>query len=213
MKSKYERYGIKIPAIVQQAIQLAEKLGFPLMPEGRPIGHTGPASACIPAVGQLLRMLVAGYPGGKIAEFGTGSGVGTAWMACGLSGNAQLYSADIDANLVAHVSELFANYPNVTIRQGDFTEVLANEMPFDLIFMDCGVRGLLEPDKWDSVTGMVKVGGKIVFDDLVPLELWPPEWDDLIDLKREFAFNNPRVAGTAVCTTPTQAAIIATRLK
>jgi hypothetical protein len=60
---------------------------------------------------------------------------------------------------------------------------------------------------------MVSIGGKIVFDDLLPIELWPPEWEDLVDGKREFAFHNPRVLGTEVRTTPTQSAIIATRIR
>ena len=212
MKNKFERYGVRIPQIVERTIKLAEKLEFPLLPEGRQIGYTGPASACIPEMGRLLSTLVAGHPNGKIAEFGTGSGVGTAWMTCGLSENAMLYSADIDANLVAHVAKLFTDYPHVVIRHGDFIDVLLSEMPCDLIFVDSGVRHLLVPEKWDWFTEMVKIGGQIVFDDLVPLELWPPEWDDLIDLKREFAFNNPRVVGTAVQTTSTQVAIIVTRL-
>jgi hypothetical protein len=79
--------------------------------------------------------------------------------------------------------------------------------------MDAAPRQHLDPENWDHVTEMVKVGGQIVFDDLAPLELWPPHWDDLVDLKREFAFHNPRVVGTEVRTTATQVALIVTRIK
>jgi len=85
-------------------------------------------------------------------------------------------------------------------------------MPFDLLFLDTGIRKVLIPENWDKFTEMVKVGGKIVFDDLLPIELWLPDWDDLVDEKREFAFRNSRVIGTEVRTTAAQVAIIAPRV-
>lgn len=210
--TKFERYKIEIPEIVRQANSLAEELDFPIMPDGRPTGYQGPPSACIPEVGKLLSVLAAGYPNGKIAEFGTGAGIGTAWLLHGLPTSSTLISAEINEKLVSRTKELFANYPNVEIRQGDCFEVMKAEMPFDLLFLDAGIRKTLFPENWDTFTEMVKVGGKIVFDDLTPIELWPAEWDDLVDVKREFAFRNPRVIGTEIRTTATQAAIIATRV-
>lgn len=62
---KHDRYGLKLPPLVQRAVALAEQLGFPLLPEGRSAGYEGPPSACIPAVGQLLRALAATRPGGR----------------------------------------------------------------------------------------------------------------------------------------------------
>jgi hypothetical protein len=50
-------------------------------------------------------------------------------------------------------------------------------------------------------------------DDLAPVALWPADWENTIDYKREFAFENPRVVGTEVLTTPTTAALIATRIR
>lgn len=212
MKNKFERYGVQIPEIVQQAIALADELEFPLMPEGRPIDYKGSATACIPEMGRLLSVLAAGYPDGCIAEYGTGAGVGTAWLVNGLLPKAKLFSAELNKQLASKASEIFVDYPNVEIIQGDCFEVLANKIPFDLLFVDVGVQKDLTPENWDLVVEMVKVGGKIVFDDLAPLELWLPEWDELVDLKREFAFHNLRAIGTEVRTTATQVAIIATRI-
>jgi len=209
---KFERYKIQIPELVQQAHTLAEKLGFPLMPDGRPIGYQGPPSACIPEVGRLLSVLAAGCPNGKIGEFGTGAGVGTAWLIHGLPQSSRLYTADINGQLVTQTQKLFEGYANVEIRLGDCFEVLKDVLPFDLLFLDIGTRQILVPDNWDWFTEMVKVGGKIIFDDLMPIELWPPDWDDVVDAKREFAFRNPRILGTEVRTTATQAAVIATRV-
>ena len=213
MKDKFERYGVQIPKIVQQAIALAHELKFPLMPQGRPINYQGSATACIPEMGRLLSVLAAGYPDGCIAEYGTGAGVGTAWLVNGLLPEAKLFSAELNEELASRASEIFADYPNVEILQGDCFKILANKVPFDLLFMDVGVQKYLTSENWNLVTEMVKVGGKIVFDDLAPLELWPPEWDELVDLKREFAFYNPRVIGAEVRTTATQVAVIATRIE
>jgi predicted O-methyltransferase YrrM len=213
MPSKYERYGIQIPESVQRAIKLAEALNFPIMPEGRSIGFKGPASACIPEVGRLLSVLAAARPNGRIAELGTGAGIGTAWLASAMPPTTTLVSVEIDSRLAEAVGRLFANYANVEIRIGDWMEVLADEPPFDLVFMDAAAHQYLAPAHWDRVAEMLKLGGQIIFDDLAPLELWPPTWDDLVDLKREFAFHNPRMIGTEVRTTATQVAIIVTRVK
>jgi predicted O-methyltransferase YrrM len=211
-KNKYKRYGIQIPEIVQQAIELARERNFPVMPEGRPVGFSGPASACIPEVWRLLRSLAASCRGGRIGEHGTGCGVGTSWMASGMSPATRLVSAELNRELVQAVAELLRDYPNVEIRAGDCMTILADVEPFDLLFRDATPRQYLAPENWDTITEMVRVGGQIVFDDLAPVDMWPPQWDDLVDLKREFAFHNPRVIGSEVRTTATQAALIVTRI-
>src|SRR5687768_7071922 len=104
------------------------------MPEGRPVGHQGPPSACIPQVGRLLQVLASGKLSGRIGEQGTGAGVGTAWLASGLYGGAQLISVEIDPVRVQEVAKLFADYPNVEILQGDWREVMSPDEPYDLLF-------------------------------------------------------------------------------
>jgi hypothetical protein len=52
-----------------------------------------------------------------------------------------------------------------------------------------------------------------VMDAVTPLKLWPPEWDDLVDYKREFALANPRAAGVEVRTTAGTSALVVTRIK
>ncbi len=204
---------IEIPALVRKAMDLAVELGFPLVPEGCPGDYQGPPTACIPQVGRLLRALAAGKPGGLIGEQGAGAGVGTAWLASGLSGGARLVTAEIDPVLAAGVARLFADRPDVDVRSGDWHEALRGESPFDLLFMDAMPASDLEPENWDRTTGLVKVGGQIVMDDLTPVDLWPPHWQDFVDRKRELAFANPRIAGTEIRTSPVTSALLLTRLR
>jgi predicted O-methyltransferase YrrM len=202
----------KYPPLVQQANALAEKIGFPLMPEGRPVGYQGPASACIPEVGRLLMVLVASKPGGRFAEQGTGAGVGAAWMASGMSKDSCLVSVELDADRAAAARTLFREYPNVEIRTGDWHQVLEHEPPFDLVFVDAGVRPELEGNTWARLTETAKIGGLIVMDDVVPVEMLALEGEGYVDYKREFAYKNPRVLATEVRTTPTTVALILTRI-
>jgi predicted O-methyltransferase YrrM len=203
---------IELPEIVQKANELAIKLNFPLMPKGRPAGHKGPPSACTPQVGRLLQVLASGKPGGRIGEQGTGAGVGTAWLASGLGKQAKLISVEIEVKHANAVAKLFADYPNVEIKNGDWHDVMSPEEPYDLLFVDAMPRADLIPSKWDTITDLLKIGGQIVMDDLVPVELWPSDWDEIVDAKREYAFANPRVIGTEVLTTPSTSALIITRI-
>ena len=204
---------IDLPEIVRKANALAYQLNFPLMPEGRPAGYQGPPSACIPQVGRLLQVLASGKPGGRIGEQGTGACVGTAWLTSGLCENAQLISVEIDPVRVKEAVKLFVDYPNVEIRMGDWHEVMGPNEPYDLLFMDATPRRDLMPGKWDSIVDLIKIGGQIVMDDLTPVELWPPDWEEITDAKREFAFANPRVVGTEVRTTSKTSALIVTRIR
>ena len=203
---------IDFPEIVRQAIDLANQLKFPLMPEGRTIGSKGPPSACIPSFGRLLRVLSAGKPGGLIGEAGSGAGVGTAWLASGLVSGARLISVELNPFLANAVSELFRDYPDVDVRHGDWREVMLADAPFDLLFLDAGIKTDLVQLNWDFIVDLVKIGGQILFDDLTPVDLWPPSWEHITDQKREFAFANNRVLGTEVRTTTTTAALILTRI-
>ncbi|MEO7841117.1 MAG: class I SAM-dependent methyltransferase [Anaerolineales bacterium] len=204
---------IELPEIVRKANALASELNFPLMPEGRLAGHKGPPSACIPQVGRLLQLLTSGKPGGRIGEQGTGACVGTAWLASGLRNDAHLISVEINPTFSTAVAQLFTDYPNVEIRTGDWHAAMSPNEPYDLLFMDATPRGDLVPAKWDSMVELIKIGGHIVMDDLTPIELWPADWDGIIDGKREFSFANPRVYGTEVRTTPATSALIVTRIR
>ena len=162
---------------------------------------------------RLLAVLASVHRGGKIGEHGTGSGVSTAWIASAITSETQLFTVEQDERLCQAVAALFADHPNIHVIQGDCLAALRDIEPFDFLFMDAGGYKILDPSNWERVREMVRIGGQIFFDDLAPIELWTNEMDDLIDRKREFAIHNDSFIGTEVRTTPTQVAVIATRVK
>jgi predicted O-methyltransferase YrrM len=174
------------PPLVQRAYAAARQVGFPVSREES--GGTG--SACLPDTGRFLAMLAAGCL--RIGELGTGTGVGTAWMASAMPATCTLVTAEIDERRAAAAREVFADDPRVTVVTGDSYPAISLGGPYDLLFSDGG-NG--EADLVDLLT----LGGRVVKDDVTPLELLPddsPFRRD--DPKRAFFFGNPRLVSTEV---------------
>ncbi|MFN8169126.1 MAG: hypothetical protein U0S36_10120 [Candidatus Nanopelagicales bacterium] len=112
-----------VPPLVLRAEQSAAALGFGL--------------GCRREVGALLRALVASRPSGVVAESGTGTGIGTAWMQAGLSPDARLLTVERDDALAAAAQDLVADDPRVQVLHGDWT-LLVEHAPFDVFFCDGG---------------------------------------------------------------------------
>lgn len=206
-------YSIEIPSLVERAHRHAADIGFPLMPQGRAIGQPSPTTATTPMDGALLRCLAAARPSGVIGEIGTGPGVSTAWLLSGMNSTSRLVSCDIDHTLVASTSRLFADQPNATILTGDWQVVLPPHGPFDLLFFDANAQRILSNRaNWNFVVDLLTIGGQIVMDDLVPVEMWPESWKNMTDHKREFCLSNPRLQGAEVRTSATTVVVIGTRL-
>jgi predicted O-methyltransferase YrrM len=166
----------------------------------------------IPEVGRLLAMLTAARPRGRVAEIGTGCGVGSAWIASALGPEAALVSVESDEERAAAAGRLFAEQPNVRILHGDWHVVLPPEAPFDLVFFDGGhwKRGDV-PAESEAVLGLVAAGGIVVVDDLTPEELRPEERRDRPDPVRELWLGDPRLRAVEILTTPRTVAILATK--
>ncbi len=206
-------YSVDIPEIVERAHQHAETLGFPLMPSGRPIGQPAPTTATTPMDGALLRCLASAHPGGTLGEIGTGPGVGTAWLLSGRHHSSRLVSCEIDQTLASSTAQLFRDYANVEIIGGDWTEVLPPLGPYALLFFDGNAQTFLSNrDDWNRLTDLLTIGGQVVMDDLVPIELWPESWKGMTDHKREFCLANPRLKGVEVRTSATTVCVIGTRV-
>jgi predicted O-methyltransferase YrrM len=111
-------------------------------------------------------MLAASCHGGAIAEYGTGAGIGAAWIASAMPAGCALFTAELDGALAAAASRLLADDGRVRVLLGDARDVLPPHGPFDLIFADCGVR---DAAAFAAVCEMLRPGGRIVMDDLTPV--------------------------------------------
>jgi predicted O-methyltransferase YrrM len=176
---------VETPPLVTRALALAEATGFEI--------------SCDPEVGALLHVLASSRGRLRVAEIGTGCGVGSAWIVSGLAPETPFFTAELDPGRAAAVRELFAGDENVHVLEGDWRETLPPEAPFDLLFVDGGKA------KWngEEVISLLAPGGVAVIDDLTPGLAGDPV--------REFWLGDPRLAAVEVLTRPESAAIVAAR--
>ncbi len=182
-----------VPPLVARAVDLAARMGFPLTRE-----EAGPdrPSACLPGVGRFLALLAAGCVGGQIGEMGTGAGIGTSWMADAMPGDCQLVTAEIDEERAAAVRQLFAGDPRVMVIAGDAFAAMTKRGPFDLLFVDSGVR---DDGAFEALVGRLRIGGRIVMDDVTPQRALPPDSPLLArDVKRRYFGQETRLIATEV---------------
>jgi predicted O-methyltransferase YrrM len=182
----------EFPPLVARARALARQAGFPLTRE-----EAGPdrPSACLPGVGRFLAMLAAGCAGGRIGELGTGVGIGAAWMAGAMPADCTLFTAEIDERLAALARDLLQDDPRVTVITGDALSVMSSRGPFDILFADSGVRN--EAD-FASLVSLLRIGGRVVMDDVIPQRALPAASPLLTDdLKRRF-FTHPGLVATEI---------------
>ena len=202
------QYPIEFPPHVAAARAAASGVGFGLLPGG---GSNG--TACLTEFGPILSVLAAMRPGGRIAEIGTGVGVGTGWLAHGLAGGATLTTVEIDPARAAVAAKLFADRSDVAVLVGDWRETLAHLAPFDLVFLDGGYAAELDQDRRGALIDLVCVGGTLVLDDVTPEQHWPDTWRGRADPKREFALRDDRLLSAEFRVTDTEGGLLCVRTK
>jgi predicted O-methyltransferase YrrM len=182
----------EVPDIVARAFAVSRKAGY--------------ASFCRNETGRLLATLAATRTG-TMAEFGTGCGVGTAWLRSGVRGDARILTAELDAKLAGAAAEIFVADPQVEVLAADWS-MLLDKGPFSLLFLDSG-----EPTEVDvdSVADLVEQGGIVVLDDFTPCELWPPITYGRVDTLREQWLTDERFTAVEVMVAPDASTIIATK--
>jgi predicted O-methyltransferase YrrM len=183
------------PPLVARARELARSLGFPLTrEEAGP--NPGNPSASLPGVGSFLAVLAAGCHGGRIAEIGTGTGVGSAWIASAMPADCALITVEVDEERARAAAEVLSPDDRITVLTGDAAELIPPLAPFDLLFADGGWR---DPAGLASLIDLVRIGGALVMDDVTPTELIAADSPLLGgDVKRELFFGNPRLVSTEV---------------
>ena len=122
--------------------------------------------------GQLLRVLAATKPGGRLLELGTGTGLSACWLLDGMDADSQLLTVDNDEEVLEVARKHLGDDPRLAINcadGGDFLGSLSGER-FDLIFADAW------PGKFTHLGNaleLMAVGGIYIIDDLLPQPSWP----------------------------------------
>src|ERR687893_1011248 len=145
----------ELPEIVSRAFDVSRKAGY--------------VAFCRNETGRLLATLAA-TRGGTLAEFGTGCGVGTAWLRSGVRNGARILTAELDEKLAVAAQRIFEDDEKVEVLAADWN-VLRDRGPFSLLFLDSGTPSEVGVD---SIIDLVEPGGIVVLDDFAPCESWPP---------------------------------------
>lgn len=178
-----------LPPLVERALALSREQGF--------------ERSCIPEVGRLLHVLAGSRGRERVAEIGTGCGVGAAWIVSALPPGVPFYTAELDDERAAAAAELFREDEDVHVLAGDWRELLPPKAPFDLLFFDAA-KQLRPREDGELAAGLLAPGGIAVLDDLTPGRPGP-------DPVREFWLGQPELVAAELMTTATTAAILAVR--
>ncbi len=182
-----------LPEIVNRAFDVSRRAGY--------------VSFCRNETGRLLAMLAATRDG-TMAEFGTGCGVGTAWLRSGVRGEkARIVTAELDPKLAEAAAEIFRDDDQVEVLAADWSTLL-DRGPYSLLFLDSA-----EPTEVsvDAIADLVEDGGIVVLDDFTPCELWPPITQGRVDTLREHWLTDDRFTAVEVMVAPDASTIIATK--
>ncbi len=152
-----------------------------------------------PEVQALLRVLAAGK---DVAEMGAAFGVTAAILA---ETARSVTTVELDPERVAAARERLSALANVELLEGDAFDELRGRGPFDLVFVDGGLRPL-SAEKRDAILALTKPGGLIVKDDMTPGR--PIEGDEI----REFLLCDSRLVAAEILVAPEHAVIVAARI-
>lgn len=181
-----------LPDVVSRAFAVSRKAGY--------------VSFCRNETGRLLATLAATRTG-TMAEFGTGCGVGTAWLRSGVRGDVRIITAELNAKLADAAAEIFVDDPQVEVLAANWSTLL-DKGPFSLLFLDSG-----EPNDVgvDAIADLVEAGGIVVLDDFQPCEMWPPITSGRVDTLRERWLSDDRFTSVEVMVASDASALIATK--
>ncbi|HSV39118.1 MAG TPA: cytidine deaminase [Nocardioidaceae bacterium] len=182
----------ELPDVVARAFDVSRRHGY--------------VSFCRNETGRLLATLAATREG-TLAEFGTGTGVGTAWLRSGIRNGANILTAELDRKLAGAAAEIFSEDDQVEVVAADWS-TLRNRGPFSLLFLDAR-----EPNHSgaDTVVDLIEPGGLVVLDDFTPCESWPPVQSGRVDVLRERWLTDERFTTVEVMVAPDTSVLIATK--
>jgi predicted O-methyltransferase YrrM len=147
----------------------------------------------LPEVQRLLSVLATGR---RCAETGTAFGEGAAAIA---TTAASLVTVESDRERAEIARARLEGHANVELLVGDWRELLPARAPFDFLFFDAG-----HIDEAPHVVDLLAPGGLLVKDDLTPNRPGP-------DRVRSFLLGHLQLVAVEILTTPTTAAIVASK--
>lgn len=183
-----------VPDLVKRAVAAADRLGFAL---------------CVhPATGRLLQSLAAGVaPGGLVAEIGTGTGAGLAWMFSLADPGVRFTSVELDEDRARAAQQVFADVDNVTVLHGD-AALVYDQGPVDLLVFDGGWGSGKSGGPRVELADVVKPHGTFTVDDFAPMKTWPPQFQGEVDAGRHFWLTHPNLLATEIQVAPDMAVLI-----
>ena len=181
-----------LPDVVRRAFDVSRRSGY--------------VSFCRNETGRLLATLAATRTG-TLAEFGTGCGVGTAWLRSGIREDAHILTAELDPKLADGAARIFVDDDQVEVLAADWSTLL-DKGPYSLLFLDSREPKDSGPD---AIVDLVEPGGVVVLDDFTPCASWPPVFAGRVDVLRERWLTDERFTTVEVMVAPDAATLIATR--
>ena len=183
----------ELPPIVKRAFDVCRKAGY--------------VSFCRNETGRLLATLAATREG-TVAEFGTGCGVGTAWLRSGVRDEkTRILTAELNPTLAEAAQEIFADDDQVDVLAADWSTLL-DKGPFSLLFLDSREPKEAGPD---AIAEIVEPGGVVVLDDFTPCSSWPPVYEGRVDVLREQWLTDERFTSVEVMVADDASVLIATK--
>jgi predicted O-methyltransferase YrrM len=183
---------LELPAIVSRAFDVSRKRGY--------------VSFCRNETGRLLATLAATRTG-TLAEFGTGCGVGTAWLRSGIRGDTTILTAELDPKLAEAAGEIFVDDEQVEVLSADWS-TMRDRGPFALLFLDAREPKLSGAD---AVVDLIEPGGVVVLDDFTPCQSWPPVFEGRVDVLREQWLSDDRFTTVEVMVASDASVLIAAK--
>jgi len=181
-----------LPGVVRRAFDVSRRAGYVFF--------------CRNETGRLLATLAA-TRSGTLAEVGTGTGVGTAWLRSGIRDDARILTAELEPDLADAAATIFADDDRVEVLAADWS-TLQDKGPFSLLFLDAGGP---KDSGVDTVADLVEPGGLVVLDDFTPCSSWPPVFEGRVDVLRERWLTDERFTTVEVMVAPDASVLIATR--
>jgi predicted O-methyltransferase YrrM len=133
---------------------------------------SGFSMASEPLTCSLLRTLASSKPSARFLEFGSGTGLSTAWLIDGMDAGSHLTTVDNDEVLLSILKRHLGSDPRLKVVCADGDEFLQSlrGQRFDFIFADtwAGKYRLL-----DEALELLNPGGMYVIDDMLPQPNWP----------------------------------------